>query len=106
MEKDRQAEAEVEVGEEDEPLEWIERLVGRIGGQRLAAGDERIPERELSGGDHIVQNVADRVVLQGEVPDVEVAAEKDDVAEDCSEDREEKGDGREGGFPGAERAQF
>ena len=62
--------------------------------------------RKVAGGDDVVQNVADRVVLQGHVAEVEVASEKDDVAEDCGDDREEKREGGKVRFSGVERAQF
>ena len=89
MRDDVQRKAERIRADENQPLRRIKNLVRRIGGHRLPAAPVWIPPGKLAAKNRVPNDPLHRKVIDEEIAEPKVVAEKENVSE------EERGDGDE-----------
>src|SRR5438132_12306927 len=82
MQNNLQIESEEKARQQHQPRARIEGLKSRVGGERLTAGKEAVPQRELPAVYDAAHYEPRRKVIANHVADVEAAAEEKDVGEE------------------------
>ena len=90
VQDDLQMESERESSQNDEPCAGIERLEAGIGRQRLAGGEEAIPEGKLTAPQDVLKDGAGRKVVANHVANVEALAGEQNAGEQQQRHRDQQ----------------